>query len=116
VDSPSDEQSTRGPRKRVLHTSNSLGAIEAEVIGQELKTFHEERLLVATSEERADLVARLGMKILPSEDLKSRDISCRSNLVRMNHEREQTGFPKVTFGGPQCTIPRTFDLTFALTF
>jgi hypothetical protein len=50
--------------------------------------------------ERGDLVAKLGLKILPSEDLKSRKISCRLNLVGENKEREQTGFVKVTFGGP----------------
>jgi hypothetical protein len=65
-------------RERVLHTSNSLGAIEAEAIRQKLTAFPDKNLLRATFEEGADLVARLGMKILPSEDLKSRKISCRS--------------------------------------
>jgi hypothetical protein len=73
-------------------------------------------LLEATFEEQADLVARLGSKILASKDLKSSKISCRLNLVRVNHEREQAGFARVTFGGPQRTIARTFDLAFALTF
>ncbi len=51
------------------------------------------------------------MRILPSEDLKSRKIPCRSNLVKVNHEREQTGFPKVAFGGAEGI--RTPDLLLA---
>lgn len=115
MDSPSDEQSTRGLRERVLHTSNSLGAIEAEAIRQELTAFPDKNLLGATFEEGADRVARLGMTILPSEDLKSREISCRLNLVKVNHEREQIRSAKVMFGGAGVTIDRTFTLAFALT-
>jgi len=68
-------------------------------------------LLEATFEEQADLVARLGSKILASKDLKSSKISCRLNLVRVNHEREQAGFAKVTFGGAEGI--RTPDLLLA---
>jgi hypothetical protein len=84
-------------RERVLHTSSSLGAIGAGVIRQELMAFPDKNLPEATFEEQADLVARLGSKILASKDLKSSKISCRLNLVRVNDEREQTGFAKVTF-------------------
>jgi hypothetical protein len=62
--------------RKVLHTSNSLGAIEAEAIRQGLTAFTDKSLIGATFEEGADLVARLGMKILPSEDLK-----CRRHLA-----------------------------------
>ena len=48
-----------------------------------------------------DLVAKLGLKILPTEDLKSRKIFCRLNLNEVNGEREQDGFAKVTFGGAE---------------
>jgi hypothetical protein len=65
-------------------------------------------------EERADLVAKLGIKILPSEDLKSRKIFCRLNLVEVNEEREQAGSAKVTFGGAKWTEQRTFKLAFNL--
>ena len=68
-------------------------------------------LLEATFEEQADLVARLGSKILASKDLKSSKISCRLNLVRVNHERGQAGFAKVTFGGAEGI--RTPDLLLA---
>ena len=62
----------------------------------------------STFEERVDVVAKLGIKILPSEDLKSRKISCRLNLAKENEERERAGFAKVTFGGAEGT--RTPDL------
>jgi hypothetical protein len=94
VDSPPDEQSTRGLRERILRTNNSLGTIEAEAIRQGLTAFTDKSLIGATFEEGADLVARLEMKILPSEDLKSREISCRLNLVKVNHEREQLALLK----------------------
>jgi len=64
----------------------------------------------STFEERADLVAKLGIKILPSEDLKSRIIQCRLNLGQVNKEREQEGLAKVTFGGAKgIRTPSPFD-------
>jgi hypothetical protein len=96
--------------------NRSLSAIEAELLRQELRALRDRNLMEPTFEEKADLVARLGMKILPSQDLKSRKIFCRSNLVKVNHEREQIRSAKVMFGGPQRTIARTFALAFALTF
>ena len=67
------------------------------------KPFVDRNLRKSTFEERADLVAKLGIKTLPSEDLKSRKISCRLNIVQENEEREQSGFAKVTFGGAEGT-------------
>jgi hypothetical protein len=60
------------------------------------------------------LVAKLGIKILPSEDLKSRKISYRLKLAKVSGEKGQAGFAKVTFGGAGVTIDRTFTHTFAL--
>ena len=60
---------------------------------------------------------RLRIKILPSEDLKSRRIFCRLNLAEVNNEeREHAGFAKVAFGGQYRTIDRTktFELVFSL--
>jgi hypothetical protein len=73
-----------------------------------LKELRDQNLQESTFEEKTGLVARLGIKILPSEDLKSRKILCRLNLAKINNpEREQPGFTKVTFGGPLWT--RTTD-------
>jgi len=86
-------------RLRKQMANRSLSAIEAELLRQELKALRDQNLLEATFEQRVDLIAKLGIKILPSEDLKSRKISCRLNLGKENEEREQAGFAKVTFGG-----------------
>jgi len=83
--------------------NRSFSAIEAELLQQELKALRDRNLWESTVKERADLVAKLGIRILPSEDLKSRKIFCRLNLGNTNEankEREQAGFAKVTFGGP----------------
>jgi len=61
--------------------NRSLSAIETELLRQELKALRDRNLMESTFEERTDLVAKLGIKVLPSEDLKSRKIFCRLNLV-----------------------------------
>jgi len=96
-------------------SNRGLSVFEAELLRQELKALRDRNLRESTFEERADLVAKLGIKILPSEDLKSRKISCRLNLTEVKEEREQAGLAKVTFGGAGVTIGRTFELAFTLT-
>ncbi len=86
-------------RLREQMSNKGLNIFEAELLRQELKQLRDRNLWDSTFEEKADLVAKLGIKILPSEDLKSRKISCRLNLVKENKERERVGFAKVTFGG-----------------
>jgi len=88
---------------------------DAEALRHELKSLRERNLKDATFEERVDLVAMLGIKIYPSEDLKSRRIVCRLNLKKVVGERQQNDFAKVMFGGAGVTIGRTFELAFTLT-
>jgi DNA invertase Pin-like site-specific DNA recombinase len=88
-------------RLRKQMSNRGINIFEAEVLRQELKELRDRNLMQSTFDERVDLVAKLGIKILPSEDLKSRKISCRLNLVKENEEREQAGFAKVTFGGAE---------------
>jgi len=94
--------------------NRSLSSVEAELVRQELKALRDRNLLESTFEERADLVAKLGIKILPSEDLKPRKIFCRLNLAEVNEEREQGGFAKVTFGGANVTFPHAVVLSHSL--
>ena len=78
------------------------------MLRQELSTLRNRNLEEASFQERTDLIAKLGIKILPSEDLKSRKILCRLNIAKLNTvETVQSGFTKVTFGGPLWT--RTTD-------
>jgi hypothetical protein len=101
-------QEPRLGKLRDQMASRSLSSVEIEMLRQELQALRHRNLQESTFEEKTDLVARLGMKSIPSEDLKSRKISCQLNLARENKEREQAGFAKVTFGGAEGT--RTPDL------
>ena len=78
--------------------SKGLSTLEAELLRQELKALRDRNLMDSAYEEKADLVAKLGIKVLPSEDLKSRKILCRLNLTKVNDEKEQSGFAKVMLG------------------
>ena len=80
--------------------NKSLSAIEVELLRQELRALRDRNLMESTFEEKTDLVAKLGITILPSEDLKSRKILCRLNLAKVNDEKEQASFAKVMFGRP----------------
>jgi len=68
-------------RLRGQMVDRGLNSIEAELLRQELKALRNRNLQESTFEERADLVAKLGIRILPSEDLKSRKIFCRLNIA-----------------------------------
>jgi hypothetical protein len=105
-------------RLRAQMANRGFSAVEAKLLRQELKVLRDRNLRESTFEERADLVAKLGIKVLPSEDLKSRKIFCRLNLAKVNEEREHAGFAKVTFGRPCVSKGRTktFSKTFALIY
>jgi len=66
----------------------------------ELRSLHARNLAEASFEERLELVARLDIKVYPSEDLKSRRIKCGVDIVGITKLGEQDGFAKVVFGRP----------------
>jgi hypothetical protein len=68
------------------------------VLRKELELLRERNLKETSFEEKEELVARLGIKIYPSEDLKSRRISCQLNLQRTQNERKQSDSAKVVYG------------------
>ncbi len=103
-------------RLRDQMANRGLSAAEAEMLHLKLKELRDRNLQESTFEEKTELVARLGIKILPSEGLTSRKVHCRLNLAQANNGREQDSFAKVTFGGAGVTIGRTFELTFRLGF
>jgi len=67
--------------------NTGFNAIEAELIRQELKALRDRNLVESTFEERADLVAKLGIKILPSKDLKLRKKCYWLNLAEVSDEK-----------------------------
>ena len=95
--------------------NKDLSTTEAELLREQLRNLRDRNLRQAAFEEKVDLIAKLGLKILPTEDLKSRKIYCRLNFTQVNKERKQHGFAKVTPGGAGVTIGKTFELVFSLT-
>jgi len=66
----------------------------------ELKSLQNRNMEEVNFEERLDLVARLGIKVYPSEDLKSRRIKCGVDIRGIQKTGEQDGFAKVVYGRP----------------
>lgn len=87
-------------RLRADTKGRGLGPTQIELLRQRLTSLRERNLQESTFEEKVDLVARLGIKVRPSEDLKSRKISCRLNLLHVAGEGELSDFAKAVFGGP----------------
>ena len=56
-----------------------VGAADIEAVMQELKALRDRNLEDASFEEKRDVVARLGIRVYPSEDLKSVRIACGLN-------------------------------------
>jgi hypothetical protein len=77
-----------------------------ESLRQELATLREQNLLKAFFLEKLDLVALLGIKVYPAEDLNSRRIVCRLSPRQEAGEGEKSDFAKVTFGKAGVTIVR----------
>ena len=67
---------------------------------QELLSLRSQNLEEASFEEKAELIARLGVKVIPGEDLKTRRICCRLNMDNVLKKGGENGLTKVTFGGP----------------
>jgi hypothetical protein len=85
---------------------NGLTGPDVTRLREELVRIRAQNLSKASFEDRANLMAILGIQIIPAEDLKSRRVCCRLNLPRSNKEMPETGFAKVTFGGPFWTRTR----------
>ena len=84
---------------------------------KELKTLRDKNLDQVTSEEKLDIVSKLGIEVYPSEDLKTMRVRCQLNLeqvqldntisyiesneIQADGEYElATGCGKVNFGPP----------------
>jgi hypothetical protein len=53
---------------------------------EELKALRDRNLDATTFEEKLDIVSRLGIKVYPSEDLKSMRVLCELNLDRVHSD------------------------------
>ncbi len=90
------------------------GNFNLDSLRQELLSLRSQNLEEASFEEKSELIARLGVKVIPTEDLKTRRICCRLNMENGEKKGGENGLTKVTFGGPGVSIDRTFELAFSL--
>jgi hypothetical protein len=66
--------------------------------------------MIARIEIEAELIARLGVKVIPSEDLKTHRICCRLNLDNDLKKGCEKGLTKVTFGGAEVSkVPKLLN-------
>jgi hypothetical protein len=70
---------------------------QVEALRVELKTLQHGNLEQATFNEKIDLIARMGLRVYPSEDPKSRRITCNLNLKNNLDERKNIGVVKGVF-------------------
>jgi len=83
-----------------MQIGNRFTLAGVERLRLELNNLQDRNLNEANFEERLDLIARLGIKVYPSEDLKSRRIKCGLDIKSVQKSGEQDGFAKVVYGRP----------------
>jgi DNA invertase Pin-like site-specific DNA recombinase len=89
--------------------------IDTVALRTELMVLRHNSIKNASFEDRLELVSRLGIKIEPAEDLKSRRIKCCLNPQDLGLKGgDNSGFAKVTFGGAEVSIGRTLSVSFCL--
>ena len=88
-------------------------AIDIPVLRDELKRMAERNLEQATFQEKLDIITKLGIRIYPSDDLKTVKIKCGLNLDLENTDGlpDTGGCRIVTFGLPCCIKSRTPTLS-----
>ena len=97
-----------------INSSYKRENFNLDSLRQELLSLRSQNLEEASFEEKAELVARLGVKVVPAEDLKTRRICCRLNLDNTQKKGGENVLTKVTFGGAGVTIGITFFAEFMI--
>jgi hypothetical protein len=82
-----------------LSRQSAKDSLNPQELREELIVLRNRNLVNAAFEEREELASRLGIKIIPSEGLKSRRICCKLNLKNLEGKEDDNGLTKVTFGG-----------------
>ncbi|MFH1483970.1 MAG: recombinase family protein [Chloroflexota bacterium] len=104
-------------QKETMNISG-MATADIEAARQEMKALRDKNLNQATFEEKLDIIATLGIRVYPSEDLKSVKVTCGLNIPFKGSEECEDALEcrKVMFGS-QFWIKgktRTFEKTFAL--
>jgi site-specific DNA recombinase len=97
---------------------SDAGAADIEAIKRQLKALRERNLEDASFEDKLDIIAKFGIRVYPSEDLKTMRVTCGLNLQFENDGEDESAVEcrKVMFGSPFWTKGKTFEKTFALVF
>ncbi len=86
------------------------GAADIEAVNRQLKALRERNLEDASFEDKLDMITKLGIRVYPSEDLKTMRVTCGLNL-QFEHDGEDENAVecrKVMFGSPSRI--RTYNL------
>ncbi|MBI4301221.1 MAG: hypothetical protein HY664_01265 [Chloroflexi bacterium] len=59
---------------------------DIQTMREELKALRDRNLDHATFEDKLDIISKLGMKVYPSEDLKSMKVACQLNLDQVHSD------------------------------
>ena len=125
------EKETERLRERMRAVGTGLNDVEA--MRRELEVLRDKNLDNATFEEKLDVIAKLGIRVYPSEDLKSMRVMCQLNLEQLKSDKQirepnqvksqangecesTTECRKVMFGSPSHSIDRTPDIIFKALF
>jgi DNA invertase Pin-like site-specific DNA recombinase len=96
------EQEIRRIREQASNYSNS--AIDSDTLKQELKQLAAINLDEATFEEKRDIINKLGIRVYPSEDLKTMRVKCGLKLMVDSDQDgpvDEDGCGIIMFGLPQ---------------
>ena len=95
---------------------SDAGAADIEAVKHQLKAFRERNLEDASFEDKLDMIAKLGIRVYPSEDLKTMRVTCGLNLQFEDDGEDESAVEcrKVMFGSPHRIKDRTFSACFEL--
>jgi hypothetical protein len=74
--------------------SGDLSSEDIKALRENLRRLRDRNLQEATFQEREELVARLGIRVYPSHDLRSRRVQCRMDLVGAGTSNREMVFAK----------------------
>ena len=90
--------------------TSSVSTADLEATKRQLKAFRERNLEDASFEDKLDMIAKLGIRVYPSEDLKTMRVTCGLNLGFEDDGEDESSVEcrQVMLGSPSRT--RTYNL------
>lgn len=79
-------------------TEDQGSKVNVEELKKELQRLAQENLDKVTFAERRDIISKLGIRVYPSEDLKTMKIKCSLNVGNDGNSRPSDGCVIIQFG------------------